>query len=389
MAKTAWLCLVAAGCASDASSGGTEPAVMQSFAGSAAQTTGSGATMQTTGADAGRGGSMAPTTASSTMPATTTTTTTTAMGGSAGAAAEPNQGGMDMHTDAAGTSGAAAGASGLDDATAEAGRSGMDAAAGSMAMPVAGSDASDAGSDAMDMGSAGSAGADASDAMDMDMGTDTTEHEDLGMGDSTDVVLIGDSWMSNTLQFEGTGGGIAPSLISFSKQRYRNYGLQGVMLLMADSFGPAIPSQWDDAKRDNADIKTVVMTAGGNDIIQGSSTLQGSCQMGTDECKQKLIEISNALDELWTQMAEDGVQDIVHIRYTDNTGTLHPSLQGSKGLPVPSICLSGKVRCHAVETTDIVAATDLAVDGIHPLQSANDRIAKRTFELMTSEGMRR
>jgi len=195
--------------------------------------------------------------------------------------------------------------------------------------------------------------------------------------------------MSNTLQFEGTGGGIAPSLQSAAGQRYRNYGLQGVMLLMADSFGPAIPTQWDDAKRDNAKIKTVVMTGGGNDIIQGSSTLQRSCQMGTDECKQKLVAVSDALDKLWTQMAADGVLDIVYIRYTDATGTLAESLQGDKGLPPPKVCTSGKVRCHTIPTTDIVARGDLAVDGIHPLRAANDRIAKRIVELMSKEGVRR
>jgi hypothetical protein len=194
--------------------------------------------------------------------------------------------------------------------------------------------------------------------------------------------------MSNTLQIEGTGGGIAPFLQNVSGQLYTNYGLQGVMLLMDDSFGPAIPTQWDDAKRTHKKLLTVVMTGGGNDIIQNAS-LQTSCQMGGDACKQVLIKISDALDSLWTQMAEYGVQDIVYIRYTNNTGTIDPSLQGDKGLPTPKICLSGRVRCHSVETTDIVAATDLAVDGIHPLSAANTRIAKRVFDLMTSQGIRR
>ena len=195
--------------------------------------------------------------------------------------------------------------------------------------------------------------------------------------------------MSNTLQIEGTGGGIAPSLQAAAMQRYANYGLQGVMMLEADSFGPPVPSQWDDAKRVNPKIQTVVITGGGNDIIQGSSTLQSSCQMGTDECKKKLVAISDAFDKLFTQMAEDGVQDVVHINYTDNTNTLAPELQGGKGFPVPKICTSGKIRCHSVTTTDIVATTDLAADGIHPLASANDRIAKRTYELLEKEGMRR
>jgi hypothetical protein len=203
------------------------------------------------------------------------------------------------------------------------------------------------------------------------------------------VVLIGDSWMSNTLQIEGTGGGIAPSLIAESGQRYRNYGVQGVELLAANAFGAAIPTQWDSAKRANAEIKTVVMTAGGNDVIQGSATLQSSCLNGTEECRMKLKTIGEALDKLWTQMADDGVQDIVHVRYTDNTGSLHPDLQGDKGFETPKICESGRVRCHSIPTTDIVASTDLALDGIHPLASANDKIAARTYELMTKQGLRR
>jgi lysophospholipase L1-like esterase len=87
-------------------------------------------------------------------------------------------------------------------------------------------------------------------------------------------------------------------------------------------------------------------------------------------------------------MADDGVQDIVFIRYTDATGTLDPSLQGDKGFPTPQICLSGKVRCHSVVTTDLVPASNL-VDGIHPSSATNQKIAMRVLELMEHEGIRR
>jgi hypothetical protein len=43
------------------------------------------------------------------------------------------------------------------------------------------------------------------------------------------------------------------------------------MLLSLSTFGPAIPSQWDDAVRENSKIKTVVMTAGESDILQAPS----------------------------------------------------------------------------------------------------------------------
>jgi hypothetical protein len=312
------------------------------------------------------------------IPTTTTSPSAGAAGSSPTVTAPAAVGGTSGSSLGVAGTPAVSGASG----SSAAGAAGASAAAGSRA--AAGSSAS-AGATAAGSGSVAGTGAAGSGAA----GGSAPAHEDAGKGDGSDVVLIGDSWMDNTLQIEGTGGGIAPSLMSASGQRYRNYGLQGVMLLMADTFGPAIPSQWDDAKRENPKVKTVVMTGGGNDVIQGSSTLQSSCQSGGDECKQKLLSIGQALDKLWTQMATDGVADIVYIRYTDATGTLDPSLQGDKGFPPPTICTSGKVRCHSVLTSDIVAKADLAADGIHPLQAANEKIAKRIFELMTTEGIRR
>ena len=55
---------------------------------------------------------------------------------------------------------------------------------------------------------------------------------------------------------------------------------------------------------------------------------------------------------------------------------------------VPSICLSGKVRCHSLDTTALVNG-EIAGDGIHPLFSANDRMAEAIVDMMEAEGMRR
>jgi hypothetical protein len=57
-------------------------------------------------------------------------------------------------------------------------------------------------------------------------------------------------------------------------------------------------------------------------------------------------------------------------------------------MKIPDICLSGRIRCHSVDSTDAVMK-QIAGDGIHPLQAANDRLAKVVYDLMTSEGMRR
>jgi hypothetical protein len=221
-----------------------------------------------------------------------------------------------------------------------------------------------------------------------DGGSIPTTHEDLGMGDGKDVVLLGDSWMSNTLQIEGTGGGIAPSLIQVSGQPYTNYGVQGVMLLMADAFGPAIPTQYEQAKQFQPGIKTVVMTGGGNDVIQNPA-LQADCMMNGPQCKQLGMDIIAALDKLWSEMSDDGVSDVIYVRYSKAASSSSSDMDAGPPPAPPAICLKGPIRCHAVDTTDLVSSSDLAGDGIHPLATANQAIAQRVFDLMTSEGMRR
>src|SRR6185369_3462885 len=159
-----------------------------------------------------------------------------------------------------------------------------------------------------------------------------------------DVVLLGDSWMSNTLQIEGTGGGIAPALTQVSGQPYTNYGVQGVMLLMADTFGPAIPTQYEQAKQFQQGIKTVVMTGGGNDVIQ-NPTLQASCMMNGPECKQLGMDIIAELDKLWTEMSDDGVADVIYIRYSKAASSGGDSMTDAGPPPAPpSICLKGPIR---------------------------------------------
>ena len=129
------------------------------------------------------------------------------------------------------------------------------------------------------------------------------------------------------------------------------------------------------------------MTGGGNDIIQ-NPTLQSDCQMGGAMCKQTLEQIDQALDKLWTEMATDGVEDVVYIQYASNVGSTAQSLRGDGGVGTPAICLTGKIRCHSVDTTAAVMS-QIAADGIHPLQAANTRIATLVYNLMVQDGMRR
>src|SRR4051794_12397694 len=87
--------------------------------------------------------------------------------------------------------------------------------------------------------------------------TATGAHEDLGKGDGTDVVTIGDSWMSIITNGGGIEGGLDRAGTS-----YRHYSVAGTLLLNGQ-----IPGQYDQAKAINPKILTVIMTGGGNDIM--------------------------------------------------------------------------------------------------------------------------
>ena len=199
---------------------------------------------------------------------------------------------------------------------------------------------------------------------------DWSKRTDLGKGDGSDVVTIGDSWMD----YIGGGGGIQAGL-DRAGFRYRHYALSGTTLLSGQ-----IPSQYTQAKSVNPDIKTIIMTGGGNDVM-----FSGGCN--TEElCEMSVMRIQEGLQELWSQMADDGVKDVIYIQYSEDAGTAPMGTRPKSTKPVP-ICLTGRILCHSVPTTELVMGQ--LVDGIHPTAGANDRIAAELVKIMEQRKMRR
>jgi lysophospholipase L1-like esterase len=193
-------------------------------------------------------------------------------------------------------------------------------------------------------------------------------HEDLGAGDGSDVITMGDSWMSLGLT------GIEQSLRAAGKN-YRNYAVAGTTL------AGSIPGQYDQAKRGNPDIKTVIMTGGGNDIM-----FSGGCNTA-EACEQSVMMIVMMLNTLWTKMSADGVKDVIYINYSRDAGTAPAGTRPTEPPPPPAICATGPIRCHSLQTTDLVMGQLL--DGIHPTSAANDRIVTALIALMEAQGVRR
>lgn len=199
---------------------------------------------------------------------------------------------------------------------------------------------------------------------------DWSKRTDLEKGDGSDVVTIGDSWMD----YIGGGGGIQAGL-DRAGTNYRHYGLSATTLISGQ-----IPGQYTRAKGANPDIKTVIMTGGGNDVM-----FSGGCNTA-ELCEMSVAAIQEALNTLWTEMADDGVKDVIYIQYSEDAGTAPTGTRPKNTKPVP-ICLTGRILCHSVPTTELVMGE--LVDGIHPARAANDRIAEAILKMMEERKMRR
>jgi hypothetical protein len=215
----------------------------------------------------------------------------------------------------------------------------------------------------------------------------TTERADLGKGNGRDVVTIGDSWMNYFI----TSGGIEGALDRLAGPlgvKYRHYGVAGVEMLAGNLLGQPIPTQFDAAVRQNRDIKTVIMTGGGNDVLISGPA---DCRAGGPQCRAKLVRIKDAIVALWEKMAKAGVQDVIYIGYSEGAGNGAAPAEFANAMKngVGEACLAmTTIRCHVVESTPIVNRR-LAGDGIHPAPVASDDLAKAIVKLMADQGIRR
>jgi len=133
----------------------------------------------------------------------------------------------------------------------------------------------------------------------------------------SEVLLIGESFIAMShditkyLQENARNAGVISSSDSF-----RDFSVSGTTLAGG---GQSIPNQYKDA-RQKGPVKYVVMDGGGNDcLLSSSSTFTSS--------STEVVNATNALKGLLTQMNTDGVLKVVYFFYPDPQGSL-----GSSGL---------------------------------------------------------
>jgi lysophospholipase L1-like esterase len=201
------------------------------------------------------------------------------------------------------------------------------------------------------------------------------QREDQGKGDGKDVVVIGDSWMTMY------GGGLQGALETANGREatYRKFGVPATRLLNGQ-----IPGQFDQAVRQNKNIKTVFMTGGGNDVLLSPSAT-ASCR---DPSCTTLKNIGEGLRKLWEKMGAAGVQDVIYVGYSEGAGSSPPVVTNVSKNGISAICdAMTSINCHWIDSTPIVKGR--LQDGIHPTGAAHKELAEAAMKLATERKVRR
>jgi hypothetical protein len=265
----------------------------------------------------------------------------------------------------AGTAGAGAGGTGAGGA---AGASTNGGASGGSASGSAGSGAAGS-AEPDDQGAAGSAGA-AGAAGD---GPEAGAGGDAGAGGTEErprppcttkpsqVAILGDSyinWVSHTFPQD---------MADAAGETWRMYAIGG--WAMGSGGIGLIPTQVDTAIMEDPDIKAIVMTGGGNDILVPDAMWMGGadCRQRADSPTLKVCQdiVQTALDAaegLMQKGADAGVKDVIYFFYPHvPEGTLiggaHPNELLDYALPkTKQLCddteamTQGRMRCHFIDT---------------------------------------
>ncbi|MFN3579972.1 MAG: SGNH/GDSL hydrolase family protein [Pseudomonas sp.] len=198
--------------------------------------------------------------------------------------------------------------------------------------------------------------------------------------DNNQVITIGDSIFA-------LSGEIQQNLQAAAGQTFRQYTVSG-SYLSGGFFATSIVDQYAIARSDNADITTVVMDGGGNDILfpvilfdphqcktewYRFGRLSSKCQAFIDDIYIEAVTFLN-------EMEADGVENVIYLGYyyTKNGLFRLASLKeaidyGDQALA--RACANSTVNCTFVDPRSSIVNKDIIFDGIHPNSTGSRKIA--------------
>lgn len=233
---------------------------------------------------------------------------------------------------------------------------------------------------------------------DADCGGLSTEHRCLGGVCRTEVVeapvdegcpsgdvsanellFIGDSFIAVDHQVTGYLEDLARSAsVLTTGERYRdNSSLVGNTLAL---MGNGIAEQYSSAAAE-APVRVVVMNGGGADV------LIADCEGELDGCAL-LTDAALAAEQLLTQMASDGVTDVIYAFYPDpQLADVLTEMDALRPL-IQQVCEASAVPCHWLDLRPVFAGnyeTYIQTGGLNPTAEGARATAEAIWALMQAE----
>lgn len=203
-----------------------------------------------------------------------------------------------------------------------------------------------------------------------------------------DVVIVGDS-------IYDLDGFIHKNLKAISGKSYKDYSKSGDTIQY-------VTKQYNSAIAARPSIRTILMDAGGNDILMDlywSQACQSSTMTISSSCKSYLNGVLDKVETLWEDMNYDGVDDIIHLGYYYlKAGTLTTLMYGKTRLNgavqyadvnLAAACAVSPAECWFVDPrADFIGkeSTYIKSDGIHPADPGAKVIATKIWNKMISVG---
>ncbi len=201
--------------------------------------------------------------------------------------------------------------------------------------------------------------------------------------ETPEVITLGDSIFD-------LSGDIQAFLHEYSGTTFRDYTLSGAEL-SGGSLATPVVQQYADAKSTDANIKTIVMNGGGNDILIPAIALDPyRCRTYwwrsdiSSRCKNLVNDTYVEGVDLLNTMQRDGVQNVIYSGYYYTKG-LQSNLAKAVdygNFMLNEACKNTTASCQFVDPRGVINSSDIIVDGIHPSTSGSKKIANLIWPVL-------
>jgi lysophospholipase L1-like esterase len=217
-----------------------------------------------------------------------------------------------------------------------------------------------------------------------------------------EVGIIGDSyinWTAFTAQLEGKAraAGALAADDGYVDHAFGGASMNGLL---------SIPAQWPEALADAkargaSKIRLLIMTGGGNDIlVENRNCLEFSSAASIDQaCKGVVQSAIDRAQELFSQAASDGVEEVVYFFYPHLPefsigGGSYPNVIMDYAYPlVRQACESQtRLKCNFIDMRPFFDDGRgfpreglIQIDGIHPTDEGSEVLATQVWAVMQRE----